>query len=52
MIDAKEVAKMLGVSRMTIYRMAESREISAIKVGRVWRFIPKQIEDYIKKNTH
>jgi len=38
---------LLGVSRLTIYRMIKRGELKAIKVGRQWRFWEKDLEDYL-----
>lgn len=44
MLTAKEVQALLQVDRSTIYRMAESGRLPAIKVGKQWRFPAEQIE--------
>ena len=46
-IDAKEVAKMLGVTPRTVIRLVERGEIAGFKVGDVWRFYRKDIQQYI-----
>jgi len=37
-ITATEVAKILGIDRRTVTRLAQNGEIPAIKVGLRWRF--------------
>ena len=48
-IDTKEVADMLGVTPRTVIRLAERGEIIGFKVGDVWRFYRRDIEDYIQE---
>ncbi len=48
-IDTKEVADMLGVTPRTVIRLAERGEIIGFKVGDVWRFYRRDIEDYIEE---
>jgi excisionase family DNA binding protein len=38
LLSADEVERMLGVDKSTVYRMAADGRLSAIKVGRQWRF--------------
>jgi excisionase family DNA binding protein len=38
LLTARQVQLMLSVDRSTVYRMAEDGRLSAIKVGRQWRF--------------
>jgi len=46
-IDTEEVAKMLGVAPRTVIRLVERGEIPGFKVGDVWRFYRKDIQQYI-----
>ena len=46
-IDAKEAAKMLGVTSRTVVRLVERGEIAGFKVGDVWRFYREDIQRYI-----
>lgn len=46
MLTAKEMQSLLQVDRSTIYRMAESGRLPAIKVGKQWRFPSDQVEDW------
>ena len=47
LLTAKELQALLQVDRSTIYRMAESGRIPAIKVGRQWRFPSEQINSWL-----
>ncbi len=48
MLTAKDIQDLLHVDRSTVYRMAESGRIPAIKVGRQWRFSMPQIESWMQ----
>jgi excisionase family DNA binding protein len=50
-LTVQEVAKMLGLSEVTIYRLAKKGEIPARKVGRSWRFSRSAIERWIRKES-
>ena len=47
MLTAKEMQTLLQVDRSTIYRMAESGRLPAIKVGKQWRFPVDQVESWL-----
>jgi PTS system nitrogen regulatory IIA component len=47
LLTAKELQEILQVDRSTIYRMAESGRLPAIKVGRQWRFPSEQINRWL-----
>ena len=42
-LRAEQVAQILGVDRSTVYRMAESRRLPAMKIGGQWRFPAEQV---------
>lgn len=42
-ISADELARLLSVSKVTVYRMAQAGEIPAFRVGRRWRFFPSAV---------
>src|ERR1039458_3794825 len=42
-LNAGQVSQMLGIDRSTVYRMAESGRLPAMKIGRQWRFPAEQI---------
>jgi excisionase family DNA binding protein len=46
MLTAKEMQDLLQVDRSTIYRMAESGKLPAIKVGKQWRFPSEQVDNW------
>ena len=48
MLTAKEMQTLLQVDRSTIYRMAESGRLPAIKVGKQWRFAREKVDAWLQ----
>jgi excisionase family DNA binding protein len=48
MLTAKDVQELLQVDRSTVYRLAESNQLPAIKVGKQWRFPADQVENWFQ----
>ncbi len=48
MLTAKEMESLLHVDRSTIYRMADSGRLPAIKVGKQWRFPAEKVEEWLR----
>lgn len=44
----EEVAKYFKVSKDSIYRLAQRREIPASKLGNLWRFRKTEIDEWMK----
>ena len=44
----KEVCEYLGVSRDTIFKWIDSREMPAHKMGRLWKFKLEEVDEWIK----
>lgn len=51
LLTTKELQSILQVDRTTIYRMADSGRLPAIKVGSQWRFPKDQVEAWLKQQT-
>jgi excisionase family DNA binding protein len=47
-LNADEAARILRVSRKTLYRLAASGELRGRKVGREWRFTEDEILRFLK----
>jgi excisionase family DNA binding protein len=47
-LTVAEVAAMMRVSKMTVYRMVHSRELAAVRVGRSFRVPEKAVHDYLQ----
>lgn len=46
-LTVAEVAGMMRVSKMTVYRMVHSGELPAMRVGRSFRVPEKAVEEYL-----
>lgn len=47
----KEVADLLKVSKMTVYRLIEAGDIEHLKVQRSFRISEDALREYIEENT-
>lgn len=48
-LSVEEIAKHLGVSKETIYRWVEKKNIPAHKLGRQWKFQVSEVDEWVKK---
>ena len=49
LMTVDELADYLGLQKQTIYNWLHNRKIAGIKVGKVWRFERKYIDDWLRK---
>lgn len=47
-----EVAAVMRVSKMTVYRLVHSGELPAVRVGRSFRVPEKAVDDYLRGSYH
>lgn len=47
-----EVAKLMRVSGMTVYRLIHNGELPAVRVGRSFRVAEKEVEKYLAGAVH
>ena len=47
-LTVAEVAAMMRVSKMTVYRLVHSGELTAVRVGRSFRVPEKAVHDYLR----
>lgn len=45
----KELARYLGISEITAYRLVEKGEIKGKKVGAQWRFVKEEVDRYLRE---
>ena len=50
-LTALEVAQYLRLDVATIYKLAQSGEIPAVKVGRTWRFKKELIDEWFRQRS-
>jgi excisionase family DNA binding protein len=48
LLTTREVQDLLHVDRTTVYRMVESGQIPAMRVGKQWRFAPSDLERWLR----
>lgn len=49
-LTVAEIADRLKLSKMTVYRMIEHKEITAFKFGRAYRIKPEHFDEYVAKS--
>ncbi len=49
MLSLEEAAELLSVSKSTLYRMIERKEVKGRKVGRQWRFSRADVRAYLER---
>lgn len=47
-LTVSEVAKLMRVSKMTVYRLVHSQELTAVRVGRSFRVPESAVNEYLK----
>ncbi|MGB3762176.1 MAG: helix-turn-helix domain-containing protein [Ornithinimicrobium sp.] len=47
-----EVATLMRVSKMTVYRLVHNNELPAIRVGRSFRVPSAAVQDYLSESYH
>ncbi len=47
-LTVAEVASMMRVSKMTVYRLVHGGELSAVRVGRSFRVPERAVQDYLR----
>ena len=48
-MSVDELAEYLGLQKQTIYNWLTKKKISGLKIGKVWRFDRKYIDEWLKK---
>lgn len=49
-LTVAEVAMMMRVSKMTVYRLVHSGELPAVRVGRSFRVPEQAVHDYLRQS--
>jgi excisionase family DNA binding protein len=48
LMSADDLAEYLGLQKQTIYNWLNQKKISGIKIGKVWRFDRKYIDQWLQ----
>ena len=51
-LTVAEVASIMRVSKMTVYRLVHSGELPAVRVGRSFRVNENEVENYLKQSEY
>ncbi len=51
-LTVAEVAAMMRVSKMTVYRLVHNGELPAVRVGRSFRVTEDDVNEYIRKSFY
>lgn len=46
LLEAEDVAGLLKVHKQTVYDLARSGRLPAVKIGKVWRFRPSDVSAF------
>ncbi len=50
-VNVEEIAAYLGVSKETIYRRLESRSIPSHRIGKLWKFKPSEVDEWVRSGN-
>lgn len=50
-LNVEEVSDLLRVSKQTVYNMIKDSRLKAVKIGREWRFMKKDIESVLNEDS-
>ena len=51
MLTAAEVADLMRVSKMTVYRLIKAGELPAVRVGKSYRIFESDLDAYLESRT-
>lgn len=51
LMTATETCRYLKITQRTLYRYLRSRQIPAFKLGKEWRFVRSDLEQWIRQRT-
>jgi len=47
-LSVDEIAEHLGIKRDTVYKWITTKDMPAHRVGRLWKFMKDEIDDWVK----
>ena len=51
-LTVAEVAAMMRVSKMTVYRLVNNGDLPAVRVGRSFRVLEEDVDEYLRKSFY
>ncbi|MCC6277271.1 MAG: helix-turn-helix domain-containing protein [Oligoflexia bacterium] len=46
-LSVEEIAQHLGVSKETVYRWLEKQKVPAHRIGKLWKFKPSEVDQWV-----
>lgn len=46
-LSVEEIAQHLGVSKETVYRWLEKQKVPAHRIGKLWKFKPSEVDEWV-----
>jgi excisionase family DNA binding protein len=50
-LSVDEIADHLGIKRDTVYRWISERHMPGHKIGRLWKFSKKEVDEWVKSGA-
>jgi excisionase family DNA binding protein len=51
LLDSNQAARFLGVHPRTLQRMVLRGQIAGVRVGKLWRFVPSALTDWVQEHN-
>jgi len=51
LLSVGEICKYFGISRDTVYKWIETKGLPAYRLGRLWKFKQKDVDEWLEKNA-
>ncbi len=51
LMDINELAEYLKLEKQTLYNWLHQQRLPGIKIGRLWRFDKKRVDEWLASNT-
>jgi len=48
-LSVDEICQYLGISRDTVYKWIDQKDMPAHKLGRLWKFRKEEVDDWIRQ---
>lgn len=46
--SVEQIAQHLGISKETVYRWLEKGKIPSHRIGKLWKFKPSEVDDWVR----
>ena len=52
LLTSLEVCRILNIRRLHLYELLRQKQIQSVRIGRLHRFVPSYVADYIREHTN